>query len=433
MIRSLCSVLAIALLGGCIETPGEFEAVPPGPWRATLDLTGVAGQGDAAFDERTGGELPFNFEVTYTSKDSFYIEILNGEERIVLDHINFALDRRTGKDTIRIHFPEFGSYIYAQYEEDAIEGDFFIPNRGEDYVLPFRALHGKVQRFKGVDPPTFDATGEWACTFGEGTNDSYPAIGSFQQDEDGRVTGTFRTETGDYRFLEGKVVDNRMFLSAFDGSHVFMFEAKYLEDGTMTGIFRSGNHYKTYWSARRDTTIILASPYELTAMNNSEDILEFAFPNVSGDTISLSDAEYADKPKLVQVMGTWCPNCRDETMFLLDYKKNNPDKDFEIIALAFERNTSVENSLKAIERYRDHFDIDYEILYAGTSSKSEASETLPMLNGIISYPTLLFVDRNNKVRRIHTGFNGPATSEYEAFKAEFERDLNEILLSEPEM
>ncbi len=213
MIRACVILLILVAITGCIETPNEFEAIPPGPWRATLDLAGIAGSGDAAFDERTGGVLPFNFEVIYATEDSFYINVINGDERIVLNHINFGLDRRTGKDTIRIHFPEFGSYVYAQYEEDAIEGDFYIPNRGEDYIIPFKALHGRTDRFKGVDPPVFDVTGEWACTFEEGSDNPYPAIGIFSQEDDGRVTGTFRTETGDYRYLEGKVVDNRLFLS----------------------------------------------------------------------------------------------------------------------------------------------------------------------------------------------------------------------------
>ena len=429
--RNLVFLLICPLFSGCIETPNEFTAIPPGPWRATLDLSGKSGALDAAFDERTGGKLPFNFDVTYVNEDSFFIEVINGEERILVNHINFGLDRRTGKDTIRIMFPEFGSYVYAQYEEDAIEGDFFIPNRGEDYIIPFRALHGKTERFTRIDPPVTDISGEWTCMFEIGTDHPYPAIGTFKQEENGRVTGTFITETGDYRYLEGKMADNRLYLSAFDGSHVFMFEAKYLDDGTMTGIFRSGNHYKVYWEARRDTTIELKDPYTMTIMNDSTEPLSFAFPNASGDTISLTNARYVGKPKLVQIMGTWCPNCRDETAFLLEHKKANPDKDFEIISLAFERNTSVENALNAITKYKEYFDIDYEILYAGTSSKTEASETLPMLSGVLSYPTLLFVDRNDHVTKIHTGFNGPATDKYKAFTDQFERDLQEIIDSVP--
>ena len=69
-----------------------------------------------------------------------------------------------------------------------------------------------------------------------------------------KLTGTFRTDTGDYRFLEGSVQANKMYLSVFDGSHAFLFEAKLMEDSALIGSFRSGNHYKTLWEAERDAT-----------------------------------------------------------------------------------------------------------------------------------------------------------------------------------
>ena len=34
-----------------------------------------------------------------------------------------------------------------------------------------------------------------------------------------------------------------------------------------------------------------------------------------------------------------------------------------------------------------------------------------MLNHVLSYPTSIFIDKTGKVRKIHTGFNGPATGE----------------------
>lgn len=44
-----------------------------------------------------------------------------------------------------------------------------------------------------------------------------------------------------------------------------------------------------------------------------------------------------------------------------------------------------------------------------------------MLDHILSYPTTIFIDKKGKVRKIHTGFNGPATGEkYEKFSKEFD-------------
>ena len=75
--------------------------------------------------------------------------------------------------------------------------------------------------------------------------------------------------------------------------------------------------------------------------------------------------------------------------------------------------------------------VPYEILWAGSSNKKEAAKTLPMLNEIISYPTMIFIDKNDKVRKIHTGFNGPATSAYADFKEEFNTFVKELLDEKP--
>ena len=50
-----------------------------------------------------------------------------------------------------------------------------------------------------------------------------------------------------------------------------------------------------------------------------------------------------------------------------------------------------------------------------------------MLNQVVSYPTLIFVDRKDQVSKIHTGFKGPATAEYPAFKKEFEAIVADLL------
>ena len=54
-----------------------------------------------------------------------------------------------------------------------------------------------------------------------------------------------------------------------------------------------------------------------------------------------------------------------------------------------------------------------------------------MLNHVLAFPTLIFIDRKGDVRRIHTGFSGPGTGQhYVEFKKEFTALLDE-LLSEP--
>jgi len=193
------------------------------------------------------------------------------------------------------------------------------------------------------------------------------------------------------------------------------------------GTFSNGKHYASIWEARRNPDAKLEHPNKLTYLKEGYDKIDFSFPNTEGEIISINDPKFKGKPKIIQIFGTWCPNCRDETTFLADYLKQNDTKDLEIIALAYEKRKEASKAFAAIKRYKDHFDVPYPMLLAGPNNKVKAAETLPMLNHILSYPTLIFVDRNDKVTNIHTGFNGPATSEFENFKKDFVENVNLIL------
>ena len=46
------------------------------------------------------------------------------------------------------------------------------------------------------------------------------------------------------------------------------------------------------------------------------------------------------------------------------------------------------------------------------ANKKEATKSIPWIEDIKSYPTLLFVLPNKKVFKIHTGFYGPGTKDY---------------------
>ncbi len=427
LILICASVIITLCLSSCIEINNKFEALPPGPWRGVLKLPANVSPASIEAIKTTEDqivrryiELPFNFDVEYLSQDAFQVVIKNGPEKIELRSIKYGVDRATAKDTLIIDFPAYDTYIRAIYEENFIEGAWHV-NYKDNYSIPFIAYQGKVNRFN-VPPtkPTIDVNGKWEVTFDyDKGEDAYPAIGIFKQDEDGHLTGTFKTETGDYRFLEGNVYGEKFNLSVFDGSHAFLFQAKQTGENEIVGTFFSGKHYTSNWIAKKASQKAkLTSPYELSKATQSESI-DFAFPNSEGKQVSLTDDAFNGKPKLINIMGTWCPNCRDEVNFLKQHYDKIRSAGFEIISISFERYREVEKSLAAINRYKTHMEIPWPMLHGGYYNKSEATEKLPFIDKVISYPTLLLLDENNKIQKIHTGFNGPATEEYPAFEKEF--------------
>jgi thiol-disulfide isomerase/thioredoxin len=404
-----------------------FSKIPPGTWRGVLELESQPFAGavaEVSMGQNEGDFLPFLFDVIYDTDDDFHIEIINGDERIIVDDIEYGRDKATAKDTLVINFPVFDTYIKAIYEENIMEGAWYV-NYRENYQVPFKAYHGQNHLFTtDVDLDPVNLNGKWASTFEIGTEDEYPAIAEFTQ-KSTNLNGTFITETGDYRYLSGQVIGPKFYLSTFDGSHAFLFEGKVMEDNSVSGIFRNGKHYFTSWIANRDNNASLTSAYDLTKMVQPGNSFDFSFTDTKGNQVSLSDPKYANKPKLVQLFGTWCPNCIDETRFLLDFlQKNNVD--IEVFAIGFERYEEETKSIASLIRFKERMKVPYPVLYGGYYEKELASETFPMLNQIVSYPTLLFINRKNEVVKIHTGFTGPATSEFPNFVQEF-RDNIELI------
>lgn len=216
-------------------------------------------------------------------------------------------------------------------------------------------------------------------------------------------------------------------MSCFDGAHAFLFDGKIMEDKSLLGTFYSGTHYKVLFESEKDDNYEIESPFSITKDLSPGEPLSFSFPNTSGKKVSLNDEAYAGKPKIIQIMGTWCPNCKDETQFLMDYLADSSKPYIDIITICFERYREEAKSMAAIERFKTNFTIPYEVLYGGFHDKAEASKQIPQISKIISYPTLLFLDRENKIRRIHTGFNGPATSGFAAFEKEFDSIVEELV------
>ena len=146
--------------------------------------------------------------------------------------------------------------------------------------------------------------------------------------------------------------------------------------------------------------------------------------------MSDTDLRFNNKVLVIQIMGTWCPNCLDETTFISEFINKNNYKDLEFVSLAFEYVKTKEKAIYNINKLKDRFNIKYPILLAqfGTSNKVEAQKKIPALKQVISYPTLIFIDKKKNIRSIHTGFNGPATGEkYNNFKKEFEELVIKLL------
>jgi thiol-disulfide isomerase/thioredoxin len=354
--------------------------------------------------------------------------LINGPERTRINEI------AVNGDAVTLRMPGFNNRIDAKLEGDTLSGTLLmVKPKGKDQQIPFRARYGDAFRFSPnaegpTEPGAPDVSGRWAVTFVEGGKNT-PAIGELKQT--GRlVTGTVLTPTGDHRFLAGELQGRELRLSKFDGGHVFLYHATVADDGTLNGQFWSGIAFEDRFTARRNENASLGDADQATKLV-SGDRFDFRFPDLGGVNVSLRDQFFKGKVVVVALAGSWCPNCHDEAQLLVDLYERNRARGFEVVSLMFEQFGDFERAAEATYRFRERYGIEYTTLIAGISDKDDAASRLPQLNGVFAFPTTIFIDRSGKVRKIHTGFAGPATGvHHDKMVREFERTVDG-LLAEP--
>jgi thiol-disulfide isomerase/thioredoxin len=362
--------------------------------------------------------MPFRFY--YNSKKRL-LEIHNASEVIPLEFSGMS------GDTALYNFETYNSTI-AIYKKSCgkITGTFVNRDRKTHRVIPLEGTFaGRKKKFKKTSTP-HNVSGKWQVSFAAFQENEYPAIGLFEQEENGRVTGTFMTETGDYRFLEGKVEGDRFTLSGFSGGQVFYFDSK-IVSGNLFGTFYSGKHYSNKWIAQRNDQFELINPYEKTLVVNNTP-LSFTKFDLQGNEYIFPNASTNGKVVVIQVLGSWCPNCLDETVFLRDLYSTYSEEGLEIIALGYEMPDTHEGQRDRLIRYVEKAKVPYTVLVGGKVSKADTAKDFPMLNDIYSYPTTIFINRAGEVVQVHTGFNGPGTGEvYQQYVIETEKLIQKLL------
>jgi len=296
--------------------------------------------------------------------------------------------------------------------------------RGDSHVrIPYQMIEviSTDDRFDSIEDSGESAaySGRWSVKF-DSSDDL--AVGSFVVDKNQIATGTFLTTTGDYRYLSGRVDGNLMRLSTFDGAHAFLFHARMQDDGTIEGDFWSGNWWHETWTAVRDEDAKLPDAFGQTVIADEEALGGMVFKNLDGEPTRVLDVldESGAKARIIEIFGTWCPNCSDAGRELVSLREQYGD-DLAVVGLAFEITEDFERSVTQVKRHHEHIGTDWPILIAGLSDKDKASVALPILDKVRSYPTLIFLNEDNEVQSVYTGFMGPATGDaYTEQRAKFE-------------
>ena len=346
-------------------------------------------------------------------------EIVNGVERI-------PIDIKWGKDsTFTSSLPLFNTYFEGKREKGIVTGEWVDPTRTGDYRIPFQIVSNKIREFDTkVHVPVH---AKYKIVF---EDDTVPAILDMAAvREEFVVYGTVLTETGDYRYLQGEPFENnRFYLSAFDGTHLF-YLAGQLIDNKIQGIFMSGKHYLAKFTGEADANFELRKADELTWMKNPKETLELKLSTDTKTERSFGERDWKGKVTLVQIMGTWCPNCTDESRFVKSMYENYHKQGLEVVPVSFERGSDKQVAFSRINSQAKQMALPYPVyLGSGADSPQKAAAIVfAQLNHVMSFPTLILIGKDGKVKKVWTGFYGPGTGVHHS---EHTKEIENALLKE---
>lgn len=357
------------------------------------------------------------------------VYIINGEEFLALTPL--------GNDVEGLEhwaFPFQAELAFQGAEGDLLMGTFVKTETGERY--PFRAQNALVLEYQAeetlsrfpedlfgkttFDSPRYPLAERYALRMRAGKENEVQAVGEFYTHTSGEIRGSILTQTGDYRYLAGNRYGNHIYLSTFDGVHCYTFTMEIARDGGLSGTHFSGASYREDFKGTPNPEASLDNPYRITTATQPS--LDLTLPEyATGAPVRIQTGQ--GKVTLIQVMGSWCPNCLDESAF---FKELAALDGLDVYALAFERSADREAAKPAIERVANYLQLPYPILFAGRAERGAVEKVLPIEN-FISYPTYLLYDRDGKLVEIHAGFSGPATSGWKAYSEGMIETLQQLL------
>lgn len=373
---------------------------PAGQWRAALDLA--------------GGELRFGLVIEGAAKQ-YRGRLCNGTACTPFTAI------RTAGDTLVFEMGDYAASISARLAGDSLIGSYHNVGRRGPRTIPFRAARGTWAT--RAAPRALE--GSWDAWF-QGTVDATPRVLRFENKR-GALEGTIISNSGDYGHFHGTAVGDSFALGHFDGSYVYLLAGRLAGD-TLRGTFHAGLRAQTPFVATRSTGKRHLTPPSEVVTADSAVPLQFTFPDLEGRPVSLADERFRGKVVLVDIFGSWCPTCHDAAPAMAELYREFHPKGLEVIGLAFEAIGDTALDAPLVRRYRDKFRLVFPILMGGTSDQDAVSAALPQLQGVIAFPTTIFIGKDGKVRKIHAGFYGPATGpQHAAVVREFRETVVRLL------
>jgi len=322
----------------------------------------------------------------------------------------------SGEDTLKGTFPVFASDLWLVAIKGGYSGEYFRTD-AENYALQIELVPGRMTYDKS--PSEFSS--QYAITRYIGDQEKRALL---QLDrKDGVLVGTIATSTGDSRFLTGYGVKGGFELMGFDGRFIYKVRAM-VKNGFIDGHVWSGKTGYYRFKGVADDNATLEDPEEMSKLREDYTHIEWHLPGLDGDTVHF-DSRTISKPTILAIQGSWCPNCMDEGRVLDRYYREF-DGAIDVFGLSYEYSGTLEKATAAVQKMERDLGTSFPMVIATYDPKQDRNAILP-LEKIRSYPTSIMLDHAGNVVKIHTGFYGPSTKEYEVYLKHTREELKALV------
>jgi thiol-disulfide isomerase/thioredoxin len=434
---ALASFVLIASIA--LAQPAAQPADIACPWSAQL----IA----ARPGEKESYLVPFGLLIEHAPA-GLRAALLNGSDRM-----DFSSIVQQGSEvTLRLN--QYAATLTARCSSghsscEALEGEYVRQRGTSEMRLAFSAHCARTS--PGVHPhvanaetphadapshasslaPKVSIASQWEFTFTNETGTERHAPANFAQDAS-HVEGTIAPISGDYGMLSGEISGGKnaeVHLSRFDGIHALRLDGHFVSTDRIEGVFHAAPGAPLNFVATRSASgsAGFSEAEHLTSVDDPSMPFRFHGLDASGATITQSDSRFDGKVVLLDIFGTWCPNCHDEAPVLQSLYSKFHARGLEIVGLSYEYVDDRARNQRLLEIYRRKYSIAFPLLLTGTTDSGQIAATLPQLRNFGAYPTTIFLDRHGRVRLIHAGFSGPATGRLDELKQSFEDTIVKLL------
>jgi thiol-disulfide isomerase/thioredoxin len=373
-----------------------------GRWDATVNVNGV--------------QIPFRFELSVDGDNATGI-FFNGDEPLP------SSSGRLSNGSLLLNWDHFAAKLEATVRDGALEGQYVRQGSTERSVYPFHAKpYSPAQSSQETAPaiggvwqiPTKSPKGELAWRL-------------IVQQSGAQVSASILRVDGDTGALTGTYRDGKFVLSHFSGLRPALLEITLQKDGSLD-ILQNGKTKLTAlrWDkARAQGLPEPTDPTKHTTVKDPGESFRYSFPDLDGHLVTNNDARFRGKVVLVNITGSWCPNCHDEAPFLEELYRKYHKQGLEIVALSFEEADQLKNPTR-LRAFIKKYGIEYTVLLGG--EPSEAKEKLTQAVNWNAWPTTFVLGRDGLVRSVHAGFPSSATGDlHRQAKAEFAGEVEALL------